>query len=334
MDSNLDKMERKKIVIIGAGQLGSRHLQALALLNDTAEINVVDPSLEGREIAQQRFEQIEGHKKHVLKYYSSLVDLDKTSLDLVIIATNSGIRAKVTEELLIGFQVDYLILEKFLFQKETEYHKIGQLIKQKGVKAFVNCPRRMFPTYKKIKDLVKDSVNLQMEVIGNSWGLGSSSIHFIDLFQWLTSDDISDWKDSLDSGYIDSKRPGYIEFSGCMVGVGHKGHKLSLTSFNQGNPNVSVRLSTSNMRFVIEEGLGKVWQATTSDEKMELREFNFEMRFQSTITNIVAEELFAKGSCELTPYDDSVRSHLPFLSTVLEHYNEIKEYNSGLCPIT
>jgi predicted CoA-binding protein len=334
MDGNLDLMERKRIAILGAGQLGSRHLQALALLDETTEIYVVDPSSEGREIAQQRFEQIEGHQKHDLKLYSSLVDIEKSSLDLVIVATNSGIRAKVTEELLEVFQVNYLVLEKFLFQKESEYHEIGQLIKQHGVKAFVNCPRRMFPTYRKIKDLIKDPADLQMEVIGNSWGLGCNSIHFIDLFQWLTGDDISNWTDYLDSGYIAGKRPGYIEFSGRMEGIGDKGHKLSLTSYNGGKPNISVRLSTSDKRFVIEEGLGKVWQEIISEEELKLTEYNFESKFQSALTNVVARQLFETGSCELTPFDDSVRSHLPFLSAVLGHYNQTNEHKSKLCPIT
>ena len=44
------------IAIIGAGELGSRHLQALAHLEEDATIQVVDSSEESRQITMERFD--------------------------------------------------------------------------------------------------------------------------------------------------------------------------------------------------------------------------------------------------------------------------------------
>jgi saccharopine dehydrogenase-like NADP-dependent oxidoreductase len=45
------------IVIIGAGHLGSRHLQALAHLEEQAFVQVIDPSEDSRTIAEKRFKE-------------------------------------------------------------------------------------------------------------------------------------------------------------------------------------------------------------------------------------------------------------------------------------
>ena len=56
----------KKIAIIGAGQLGSRHLQGLAQCNFDISIEVVEPYDLSRETAKKRYEEI-GHNNFVKK---------------------------------------------------------------------------------------------------------------------------------------------------------------------------------------------------------------------------------------------------------------------------
>ena len=45
----------KRIAIIGAGQLGSRHLQGLTKIKQDIHITVIDPNPSALEIARQRF---------------------------------------------------------------------------------------------------------------------------------------------------------------------------------------------------------------------------------------------------------------------------------------
>lgn len=322
------------IAVIGAGQLGSRHLQALALLENPAEFFIVDPSEANRKVARERWQQIEGWEKHNLSDYNSLAEIPVSKIDVAIVATNSGVRKKVVQELLTSFQLQYLILEKFLFQHPDHYGEVAELLRQKRVKAYVNCPRRMFPAYIKLKGLLVKNTPLRMEVIGNQWGLGCNGIHFIDLFSWLCGEPELRWQDELDEGHIPSKRAGYAEFSGTLVGKTLNGSHLSLTCYQGGPPNISVRISSAQSRFIIAESLGQAWMEVVGKEQVSLSQFDYKVLFQSQLTHRCVQDLMDKGDCELTPYSESVELHLPFLKVLLEHYNKNQQQKTELCPIT
>ena len=82
------------IAIIGAGQIGSRHLQALSQLNRITDIQIVDPNYKSLERARERFLQVQ-ESKYVQKveYLNNIKDLSN-NLELVIVATNSDVRKR------------------------------------------------------------------------------------------------------------------------------------------------------------------------------------------------------------------------------------------------
>ncbi|MGK7390770.1 MAG: Gfo/Idh/MocA family oxidoreductase [Candidatus Cyclobacteriaceae bacterium M2_1C_046] len=322
----------KNIVVIGAGQLGTRHLQALALLEARVNLFVVDPSDDQKKLASERLKQI-NQNKHEVKYFNTLDELTVQNLDLVIVATNANIRFTIVQNLLEKFSVKYLILEKFLFQRLSEYEEIEKRLDETGTSCYVNCPRRMFASYKKVKSVLKQNESVQMEVVGNNWGLGCNGIHFIDLFQWLTGEPVNNWVNLLSEGFIKSKRSGFIDFSGRLSGSTINHNNLILTSFESHATNVSVRISTPSSRFVIAESLKKMWHEEI-DKTISLKEHEFIPLYQSQLTRLVAKELFESGTCELTSYHESKQAHLPFLETLLDHYNMYNSEKSDICPIT
>ena len=138
----------KKIFIIGAGQLGSRHLQALKNITIPLDINVIDPSKKSLDIAKQRYDSIKIIDNNNVSYYESINDVDSLSIvDLVIIATASNVRFQATIQLLNKFSVKTIIFEKILFNNPKDYSKIHKLLKSKNVSAFVNCTMRMMYFY-------------------------------------------------------------------------------------------------------------------------------------------------------------------------------------------
>ena len=109
----------KNVFIIGAGQLGSRHLQALKSAQNSLNIYVIDPNLESLDIAKERYESIPSINRNKVSYCKSLNNVNcKEKIDIVIIATSSNIRKDVTFDLLNKFEVKTIIFEKILFQKE------------------------------------------------------------------------------------------------------------------------------------------------------------------------------------------------------------------------
>ena len=202
----------KPIIIIGAGQIGSRHLQALRAVKFPLEIYVVDKSKESLRIAKERYDSMpEGKIHHPIEYLQSLPS--NKYYEIAIIATSSGPRAVLTRELLSKARVKYLILEKLLFAKKNDYESIGRLLKSKKVKTWVNCPMRMMPFYKNLKKEFGNQ-NITYVLHGNQSGMATDMIHHLDYVAYLTgSKDFLLDTHLLDKKTKKSKRKGYLEIT-------------------------------------------------------------------------------------------------------------------------
>ena len=171
------------IAVIGAGELGSRHLQALVKLPGDGIIQVVDPKNNSLEVARQRIEQVSSSFTGTITFLNNISEL-ADELDIVIVATNSNVRKNVIVEVLTCKKVNYLILEKFLFPRIEEYQIVADLLVKCKTIAWVNCPRRMLDFYNELKKTLNG--NIHIAVTGNGWGLGCNGIHLLDLMAYLT----------------------------------------------------------------------------------------------------------------------------------------------------
>ena len=116
---------------------------------------------------------------------TSIAELE-TSIDVAIVATNSDIRRITIETLLGRCSVPYLVLEKALFQRLKDYDEVAELLACKGIKAWVNCPRRMLSFYADVKKDFDTAMPISFQVSGN-WAMGCNAIHMIDLFHFISS---------------------------------------------------------------------------------------------------------------------------------------------------
>ena len=73
--------------IIGAGQIGSRHLQALCHFEEPLRVDLVDPSDESLQTALDRYQEVvSSGKKNIELYCHHSLDTLPDTLDIVIIA--------------------------------------------------------------------------------------------------------------------------------------------------------------------------------------------------------------------------------------------------------
>lgn len=320
------------IAIIGAGQLGSRHLQGLKTANIEMSISIVDNNTKSLETAKERYEEVETNPLiHNVNYLANINELPM-SLNLVIIATSSFPRAAITETLLKTKKIKNIVFEKFLFPRISNYEYISQLLIEYNVNAWVNCPRRMFPCYEEIKYLLKDTQDIHFSVIGGNWGLGCNSIHFIDVFSWIIGEtDYTLDLSLLDQTIQESKRNGYIEFTGTMNGQYNSGKRFILTSnANDSSPTV-FSIKTNDYDIIIEESKGKY---SIVHKNGQIKEHCMNLLYQSQLTGVLAEEILEKGNCVLTGFPESSVLHVNFLNPILEFYNIITKLNTDICPIT
>ena len=67
----------KNIALIGCGQLGSRHLQALAFVKHKVKIQVVDSSSDSLKIAEIRFKEVSQNFEGHISFHNDIRDLEK-----------------------------------------------------------------------------------------------------------------------------------------------------------------------------------------------------------------------------------------------------------------
>lgn len=327
-------MRHFHIVIIGAGQLGSRHLQALALSEVDTRLSVVDPAFQALAVAKARFEQMKvSNQVKGIGYHIKLNQV-AGKIDLCIIATSANHRLGALKELVAYHKVAYILFEKVLFQSVSELKSADALLRQHRIPAWVNCPRRMFPTYQWLKQTFAGQQNLVMEVKGNDWGLACNAIHFIDLWASLGAActyqlDLA----GLSSEVLQSKRPGYMEIQGRLGGQDNQGNRFTLACEVLGRPpDVNVCVETDGYVFEINEtqGNGTILDKSSGQSQV----VDYQMVYQSGLTQKVAVALLQHGRCELTSFTDSMGLHTPFLSELAKYFARQGDVKDGSCPIT
>ncbi len=324
----------QKLAVIGAGQLGSRHLQALIKIQFPAMLETVDPSQQSLNMAMKRASEIPCNKNiKEIKFHSSLASLS-SEIDLCIIATTSKIRAKVTKELLRNKKVKCILFEKVLFQTVSDYEEISRLLNKNKIKAWVNCPRRIYSFYQDIKRQLSQEEKLIFIMYGGEWGLACNSIHLIDILAFLTEN--SDYRldaEWLDSDVIESKRKDYVELTGTLRGHFSNGSELILYSYRGSQaPNV-INICGRNIEIIIDEGNG-IAKISKESKNWKWEEITFCIPFQSDLTQIVANDIIENGKCNLTTFEESVKLHLPLINSINKHLECIWGKKVEHCPIT
>ena len=321
----------KTVLIIGAGQLGSRHLQGLSACDQPLAIHLLDPSPQSLARAQARFAEMAGATmRHRLHEAASVAQLPR-QIDLAISATTANTRLASLRAVLDHATITDLVLEKVLFQRLADYDAAQALLANCGSRAWVNCPRRLFPGYIALRNFFGHERPALMQVSGANWGLGCNGIHFTDLFQYLSGDSNLQYETTLlDASTHDSKRPGYHEFSGTLVGRS-AASMVELQCSLQGSDRHLILLRSANQAALVDEVGATV---KLLDAQGHWSECTFEVPYQSQLTGRVASDLLAGRPIALTPYEVSAKLHRAVLAPLLAHFNALHGTQYDACPVT
>ncbi len=331
--SILLRLKMKKIILIGAGQIGSRHLQALSLYEHNVEVTVFDPSKEALSIARQRM--LETSKGYIQAEFTTALP-QSLSFDLAIIATNAHHRYEAFNLLVNSNQVTNIIFEKVLFQSKEHVGKVQNILLEKNINAWVNCPRRAMPKYKELalyfNSLIKNGGIFEMQVSGNDWGLACNSIHFIDYFCFVVnSTDFCLESTCFTPKLFSAKREGCIEAYG-GISISQNKHRLGiLCNKSHGVESIQVKLSCGDKFIVIDEIKGV---AETNCFEKQVSKQSFILPFQSEMTHVIGASILNGEGCELASYNESADIHLAYLDMFLDFVKPYLRLDNGICPIT
>lgn len=322
------------LAIIGAGQLGSRHLQALARLPLPCQINVVDPSTKSLQIARQRFDDMPANTAIGEVQYHSTIDALPRMLDYVIVATTADVRLRVIETLLKHSSVTSMLLEKVLFQRADEYALARQLLETNRVRTWVNCVNRVFPIYAEIREFFATDSLRYFQVRGGDWGLGCNSIHYLDILGMLTNalPELISTSD-LDRTLAPSKRKNYQEFTGILRGKYSGGIEFEIASLAASSDRLQLMFRSESRACVFDEISGAAAFFKTEDEgAWECK--NFKIPYLSETGTTIATQILSQQTCALPTFEQSTAYHLPLIRALGTHAAACNGTSSDVCPIT
>ena len=316
------------ICLIGFGNIGRRHFEALLKLKFDVKIFLVDPY-------EQAFKNINDYSLTSNINVEFLHDYDflPVNIDLAIIATSSSVRRMCFEKLVKKSIVKYIIFEKVLFQKIEDYDYVEDELNRRSIKAWVNCPRRLFDSYCFLRDeLSRDTIE-SIKISGGNWGLGCNGIHMLDLISYLVYDvdlrvDIFTFGDQI----FDSKRSGYKEFYGSIQGSDANNRFQFEISCDNSSDSLCITIDTVNYRYVVCEK-DNVLTKTTKNTNASILKKEFSIDYVSYTTKKAVDDIICNGKCLLTSFTKSKEIHLKFIKCILDYYGN-KLGDKNICPIT
>ena len=318
---------RHTVLLVGAGQLGSRYLQGMVGAVSHLDITVVD--LSSRALVKAKSRWIEAGGKHCHHHITWANDIpsELEEIDLVLVVTSAKGRAELVKRIASQIAVRYWVLEKVLAQSLKEIEVITRATDQ-AYGAWVNKPRRMMFWHQSLNKVFGSKGQTKVIHLGNLLGLACNSMHFIDLISWWTKEKLSSIDLSgLDLHWFESKRAGYFEVTGKLIAHFSKGSTLTLESCDHAAIQPLLIDLADGTTWKIDEVNGVAF--STNGDHIDGR-----IEFQSQLSGRLVDDILLRGQCALPSLEESASMHTVFLESMLLHWNTSQKRNDICVPIT
>ncbi len=219
-----------RVLIVGCGQLGSRHLQAVASLPEVREIEVVDPRPEAFELGRQRLAELpNGQCGTIFRWIRSVEEASKDG-DLCVVTTQADVRCQVVYQVVDTLQYSSFLLEKLVAQSVLDYENLLEFSKKKGLAVWVNCKTRVHPSHMQVKAHIDPAKPIIFSVVGGNHGLVNNGIQAADLFAYYDGanqiESAGAWIDPI--LHYSKRGRGLFDLSGSLNGYSEKGSRVAV----------------------------------------------------------------------------------------------------------
>lgn len=321
-----------KIVVVGAGQLGSRYLQGLVPIPAPLNIVVVEPKDEAIATALQRWSEAGGEKSsHTLTTAGDLASLSG-HIDLAIISTSSNSRLNVTRSLAERCEVRNWILEKMLSSCPDGLLGFSKLFAD-CPSVWVNLPRRLMEWHSAIRTVLAGESPFYATIDDTGFGLLTNSIHYLDLVGWLSKSTAIDIDLELGrNGFFASTRAGYVECEGTFRATYSDGTIASVSCsapMGRDTPSRDLAIEIRGQQgcWSVDESNGL---ATGPHGKV----IEGRLLFQSEITAGLVRSILAGEGCSLPKLTDVLDLHEKILRAIQLRWEESPIFPSKSAPVT
>ena len=314
----------KKVLVVGFGNIGCRHVQSLLKNKVHYEIHILETS---KSNIKKNLKKIDANMNDFI-WHNHLEEVQV--LDIAIIATSSAPRFDIMKYLLkIGFKT--FLVEKIVFQSEQQFNIIKRDLLKHGAVAYCNFGNRYVKAYNEIKKIIQFSKNqISIEINGGLFGLGCNAIHYIDLLQFFRGDNhievLSNESKLLNSPH---KRGSlYKEFYG-DISFKNKRSDTILIRSNKNINEVTIKIESRDDLFILNQ---KNMEIEIFKHNKLVKKKGFYIYSASELTHILIDDIFNK-KCKMATIDETFLTHIALFKTFNSHIYK-KTSTESLCPIT
>lgn len=325
-----------KILIVGCGQLGSRHLQAVASLENVSQIDVVDSNSSAIDIAKTRLTEVTEAKDNIQYQWFSDLSQSKGLGDLCVIATQSKVRPKLIKQVYQQLGYKKFFIEKIVCQSIKEYQELMLFCSKNKLLVWVNCKSRTYLIHKYIRARLNPNYPILFSKFGGNHGLANNGIHSADLFIFYDqSKSINGLHSRIDDILHPSKRGNDIyDLSGELFGYSQKGSRFILSFAGDYMGPDRITIDSSQSRFIVDHFLkfayesyadnGWEWQKIIMDE--EWRVSHMSKKFIS--------DILLESKSDLPTLEECFGAHQFILGQLQPHFNRLLKTDNNYCPVT
>ncbi len=309
-----------KIALVGFGSLGYRYFEAIYRIRlPNIKLHIIDKKINSI------------IKKHHLITKSIKTSKEINSfpkkVDLCIISTTCQNRHILLKKIINISNFQNLILEKPLTQSPKELLQLDNILR-KIPNVWVNTDKRCEDIYKFVKSKIDLKNKISMKVEGNSWGICCNSLHYVDLFNFLSGQSLQIIKGRSSLRWFPSKRNGFQELDDAKLNLKFGKHELHLVSKKNSLPkNLKIFIKNKKNIFYIREKIN-IFELRHNNKTFFFKNDPLSIKMTKTIKKILLT-----NKSNLPNYLNSTKLYHPLIQFFLEKWR-IKYPKSIKVPIT
>lgn len=324
-----------RILVIGCGQLGSRHLQAVAALPLVTDIDVVDPSPAALSLGQERLQQVADRQPNVrVRWLPELTEAAPGG-DLCIVATQAAGRLALVEQAAaMGYRA--FLLEKIVTQSAAEYRDLLAMTDARGLSVWVNCQERTYPFHQAVRARIEPSEPVVFASVGGNHGLACNGIHLADLFAFYTGGQAIKSAGAYIAPILHSSKRGssIYDLSGSLHGYTANGSQMMIAFAGGHHAPYQITIGTRRARWAVDYANQWAWESREEGGwAWAPMQFEGELRVSYT-TRQFATEILTKHKCSLPTLAEAFTAHRFILDELLPHFNRLLGRQADYCPVT
>lgn len=325
-----------RVLLVGCGQLGSRHLQAIASLPEVAAIDVVDPRPEALALGRARLEDVPARRSDQAIRWLASLDHATTDGALCLVATQAEGRCHLVRDVVERLGYRRFLLEKIVGQSVEEIEALEAWLQERGAAAWVNFKTRAYPIHQRIKARLDPAEPILFSAMGGNHGLANNGVHTADLFAFYDDASCIELAGAgIDPMLHSSKRGARVfDLSGTLQGLTPKGSHFTLSYASDHVQSEQIAVTTKRYRAIVDHMLrwaveshaatGWAWQPVSFEGNI----------LVSHMTKGFAADILASGRCQLPTLGESLVAHRFILGALQPVFSRLLEQEVALCPVT